>query len=216
VRCHTLVAAAWVFFLVASGPGQVKLDNSPGLIRDVLRKGNTSGSVAYSSQCESADWRIWAPPHVHPAQKTGTALEVLRDMFSGDSKMQVTQDSNGMIRMVEKDVLTDILNVKIHHLVFGPSHTPFPFPELFHGPNMALLVILSSPEVRLLEEHHIVPTSFRLEGSMGQGLPAMTGELDDVSLSQALDYILKAFPGYWVYENCMTEDGRRTLHFWFY
>jgi hypothetical protein len=215
VRCHTLVAAAWVFFSVMSCAGQLKVDNSPGLIRDVLKKGNASGSVVYSDKCQSVGSRISVPPHVRPARKTGTTVEVLRDMLSDDPRMQVSQDSNGMSRMVEQGVPTDILDVKIHRIVFDPSHTPFP--ELFHGPNMALAAILSSPEVRLFEEkHNIAPTSFRLEGNMGQDLPAMTGELDDVTLSQVLDYVLKAFPGYWIYENCTTNDGRRTVHFQFY
>jgi len=140
---------------------------------------------------------------------------MLQDMFSGDSAMVVAQDANGLIRMVEKDVPTDILGVEIHHIVFDAAHAPFP--KLFHGPNMALMTILSSPDVLSFEkEHNISPADFRLEGSMGQDLPALSGELNEVTLSQALDYVLKAFPGYWVYENCTTNDGRRAVHFRFY
>jgi len=215
MRRHTLVAAAWVFFLVTSCTGQVKVDNSAGLIRDVLKKGNASGSVVYSDKCQSVGSRIPDPPHVRPARKAGTTVEVLRDMLSDHPRIQVSQDSNGIIRMVEQGVPTEVLDVEIHHILFDPSHTSSP--ELFHGPNMALAAILSSPEVRQFEEgHSIVPTGFRLEGNMGQDLPAMTGELYDVTLSQALDYVLKAFPGYWIYENCTTNDGRRTVHFRFY
>jgi hypothetical protein len=216
VRGHTLVAAAWIIFVsVMSCPGQLKVDNSPDLIRHVLKQGNASGSVVYSDNCESVGWRISVPPHVRPARNAGTTIEILRDMFSDYPGMRVSQDLDGIIRMVGQGVPTDILDVKIRRIEFDPSHRPLP--ELFHGPNMALATILSSPEVRLFaEKHNIAPTSFRLEGSMGQDLPAMTGELDDVTLSQALDYVLKVFPGYWMYENCTSNDGQRTVHFQFY
>jgi hypothetical protein len=206
-----------VLLLMATSYGQVgtTFDDSPRLIRDALRNGNTSGSIVYSDKCEFVGPRIPAPPLVHPARKTGDTVEVLREMFSGHSGMDVRRDANGIIRVMENGTPTDILNVKIHHISFDPSHVLFP--KLFHGPNMALLAILSSPEVRSFEEQqHIVPTDFKLEGTMGQDLPALSGELSDVTLLEALDYVLKTFPGYWVYESCDSSDGRRTVHFRFY
>jgi hypothetical protein len=196
-------------FFIALCQGQVKFDNSPILIRDVLRKGGVSGAIIYSDKCRPTS--IPVPPHVHPPQKAGTTVEVLQDMFSRDSMMEVTQDSGGIVRMAEKGVQIDILQVKIHHIKFDTDHAAF------QGPNMAMMSILSSPEIQSFErEHHIAPILSRLEGSMGQGLPAVTGELNDVSLAEALDYVLKTFPGYWLYENCTADDGRRSVHFWFY
>jgi len=214
---HGLTTVGALLLVVATSYGQVsyKYNNSPRLIRDALRAGNTSGSVVYSKRCEFVGPSIPVLPSVHRPRKTGNTVEVLQDMFSGDSRMEVRQDANGMIRMVEEETPTDILNVRIHHVAFDPSHVPFP--KLFHGPNMALMAILLSPEVRTFEEEqHIVPIDVALEGGMGQELPALGGELNDVTLSQALDYVLGTFPGYWVYENCTTSDGRRTVHFWFY
>jgi hypothetical protein len=135
-------------------------------------------------------------------------------MFSGDSKMQITQDSSGIVRMVEEDVPTDILDVKIHHIIF-PPRTSDPYQP--NETDRALLVILSSPEVLSFEkEHDIVPPDFRLEGIARSDLPSVSGELHDVTLSQALDFVLKTLPGYWMYENCTTEDARRTINFRFY
>lgn len=211
---HGLVLSV-VSVLVGTCAGQVRFDSSPGLIRNVLATDHASGSIVYADTCEFVGPRIPVPPHVHLPRKASPAVEMLQDMFSGDSAMVVAQDANGLIRMVEKDVPTDILGVEIHHIVFDAAHAPFP--KLFHGPNMALMTILSSPDVLSFEkEHNISPADFRLEGSMGQDLPALSGELNEVTLSQALDYVLKAFPGYWVYENCTTNDGRRAVHFRFY
>jgi hypothetical protein len=47
-------------------------------------------------------------------------------------------------------------------------------------------------------------------------LPEVAGQLNDVTVSQALDYILMTFPGYCVYENCTTPDGARAVNFEFY
>src|SRR5271167_782538 len=165
MRRRTLVAALG-FFWVVSSAGQMNVDNSVGLIREVLRKANASGSIVYSDKCASVGSHIPVPPRVRQARKAGSTVEVLEDMFSDHSEMQVSRDSEGMIRMVEQGVPTDILDIKIHRLVFDPSQTPTP--ELFHGPNMALADILSTPEVRLFEEkHNIVQSGFRLEGNMG-------------------------------------------------
>ena len=47
-------------------------------------------------------------------------------------------------------------------------------------------------------------------------LPEVPGELNAVTVLQALDYILKAFPGFWIYENCTLLDGGRSVNFDFY
>jgi hypothetical protein len=41
----------------------------------------------------------------------------------------------------------------------------------------------------------------------------MHGELDDVTVSQALDYVRRTFPGFWIYENCISPEGERSVYF---
>src|SRR5215472_14551874 len=131
-------------------------DNGPILINDVLRKAHVSGSVVYSDICKSVGSHIPRPPHVGAPLDLGSPVEVLRQMFSGNSKMQVTQDWNGIVRMAEKDAPADILDVKIHYIAFEPPRASDP--DADNGPDRALLVILSSPEVRsFMKEHHILP-----------------------------------------------------------
>lgn len=202
-----LLLGSWCF-------GQVTFNNGPREIKDVLGQGHLSGSIVYSNDCKGARSRLPVPPNVYAPRSAGSPLEVLREMFSGNSKIQVTQDPSGIVRIVQKDVPTDILDVEIHHIVF-PPRTSDPYQP--NEPDRVLLVILSSPEVLSFEkEHDIVPPGFRLDGIVRSDLPSMSGELHDVTLSQALDYVLKTLPGYWIYENCTTEDGRRTVNFRFY
>jgi hypothetical protein len=128
-----------------------------------------------------------------------------------------------MIRMMETNVQTDLLNVKIHHLSFLPSD--FPFASEFgpvHGPRMALIAILLSPEVVSFGKEHSIGNlpspdrGFLLPGDCCGGGLVVRGELSDITVSQALDYVLQTFPGFWLYENCMTKDGARSVYFNFH
>ena len=76
-----------------------------------------------------------------PRSDDGGPVETLREMFADDAKMQVTQDSNGIIRMVETDVPQHILNLKIEHLFFNPEYEKLD-PVAFDSPGGALSLIL--------------------------------------------------------------------------
>jgi hypothetical protein len=209
IAVPVLLLGSWCF-----GQVQLRFNDGPRKIKDVLDKAHLSGSIVYSYDCKVARSRFPVPPNVYAPRSAGSPVEVLRQMFSGHSEMQVTQDPSGIVRIVQRDVPTDILDVKIRHIVF-PPRTSDPYQP--NEPDRALLIILSSPEVLSFEkERDIVPPSFRLDGIVRSDLPSVPGELRDVTLSQALDYVLKTLPGYWIYENCTTEDGRRTVNFRFY
>jgi len=127
--------------------------------------------------------------------------------------MRVTQEPSGIVRMAETDIPLDILEVKIQHISF---HGSLSGSGPVGGPRLAMMRVFAAPEVKaFLKEHDIANGAFRLEG-IYPDLPEVAGELNDVTVSQALDYILKSFPGYWVYENCTTPDGRRSVNFDFY
>jgi hypothetical protein len=142
-------------------------------------------------------------------------------MFANVPHMRVTQERRGMVRMVETDVPTDILDFKVHHLSFFSSADPSGN-RASHGPHMALLAILMNPEVRAFREaHNIGPDSefssgFSMPGDAMSNKPIVYGNLDDVTVSQALDHVLQTFPGFWVYENCVNKQGERTVRFSFF
>ena len=122
-----------------------------------------------------------------------------------------------MIRMMETSVPTDLLNLKIHHVSFFSRHASES--HAVYGPRMALLAILESPEVVAFgKEHNIsgLPSPDKgivMPGDCCGGGRVVQGELDDVTVSQALDYVLQTFPGYWIYENCVSKDGERSVYF---
>jgi len=190
------------------------------LIQNVLGNAHLSGSLAYSDMCERRGLGNASPPPVDAPRNLNSPVAILRDMFASNPSMRVTQDSNGVVRMVEDGVPTDILNVRIRHLSFDldPSAEAPNLAGELHGPNMAMMAILSSPEVVAFERaHKIEARAFRMPGNaLDPTLAAATGKLDDVTVSQALDYVLRTFPGFWVYENCSFENGGREVRFWSY
>jgi len=177
----------------------------------VLQSARVSGSLVYSS----CGFQSQVPDRVSIRSLpdySGPPRDVLERMFRDHPKMRITEEP-GIIRMAESDIPTELLDFKIHHLSFGV----FP-PELSHGPGVAVMAIQANPEVMAFrKEHNIKPIDDRFvgPGDASSPQPVVTGELNDITVSQALDYILKTFPGFWIYENCVNEDGQRTVYFSF-
>ena len=185
------------------------------VIKDILHKGNLSGSLAYWGQCDRDKTYPDFPTMRIPSSYSGPPLEVLQQVFADDPAMRITQGPGGKIRMMEIDVPTDLLEVKIQHISFDISG---PAANRLGGPNMALEIILSTREVRAFRRaKNIGPfwEGFAVPGD-SSSKPAVSGELNDVTVSQALAYILETFPGFWIYENCRNQDGGRTVRFNFF
>jgi len=209
------VSMAVLLFLIGSCLSQDKagVDQTVALpvVQKILSRAQLSGSLEYWGVCDVNKPR---PPEFPKLRAVSghedSALEALQAVFADDTKMRVTRDSDGKIRMVEADVPNDLLEVRIHHLSF---------PSDYYGPRMALNAILHTPEVRRYRmEHNIGPKTaweegFGLPGDAASFQPSVRGELNDVTVAQALDYVLQTFPGFWSYGNCRDESGGRTVSF---
>jgi hypothetical protein len=207
-------------FMLAACSGQdrggVPFGEGVTLVGDVLSKAHVSGSLEYWGVCDFKEGVPDFPKLRAMAGREVSALESLQQMFSVDPEMRVTQDRDGRIRMVEEDVPSDLLDLRIHH---------FRFPDGNHGPNMAKIAILKTPEViAFRREHNIGPEydwgpGFGMPSDGGAVLkPGVSGELYDVTVAQALDYVVETFPGFWLYENCQNPaPGRgRTVYIAFF
>jgi hypothetical protein len=247
--CMYVVASVFVFLTVCLGQEGQGTDAWIRLrqIDNVLHSAHTSGSLVYQGFCGRTTPE--APRIQVLSDYSGPPSETLQKMFAYVPHMRVMQEPGGMIRMVETDVPSDLLDVKINHLSFKPiilkpapwesAQTPSgphmalrwpgqtPGSPIFTstfgpelgGPLMALEVILNTSEVSAFKRaKNIRPFSTGggpLPGNTGSA-PPLIGELDNVTLSRALDYVLETFPGLWVYENCVDGEGNRTVRFSFF
>lgn len=208
--------AASIFLLTALCVGQSEPGAAAwvrlGLIDDVLRSADVSGSLIYQGYCGRT---VPEAPPVRGGRYSGPATKALQEMLAGVPKMHVTQEPSGLVRMTATDVPTDLLNFKIHDMQF---YSPSEDNSLNHGANMGLIAIERNPEVRAFRrEHDIGPNAdgFIMPGNAGLGTLVVSGHLKDVTVSQALDYILQTFHGFWIYENCVDEEDKRTVRFSF-
>jgi hypothetical protein len=177
------LAMASLLFLVGSCLSQDKGGVDPTVavpvVQKILSSAQLSGSLEY--------WGVYGVTKPRPefsklrpvSGHEGSALDVLQEMFADDPKMRVTQESDGKIRMVETDVPRDFLEVKIHHLSFTSDD---------HGPKMAMLAILHTPEVIDFMDHNIGRKTawegWGLPGddSIAIDKPSVPGELNDITV----------------------------------
>jgi len=186
-------------------------------ILDVLRRGHLTGSLEYRGRCGYQKEFVTRgfPIIATPKNPSAPPLQVLREMFADDEGMEVTQDPDGTIRMVEKSVPQDLLNVRIAHLSFDDEKVkegpPFSF-----SPPLVLNFITGAPEVEAFMKTHSIGFEPRLINEPTQPKPHISGQLNNVTLSQALDQMAKTFRGLWVYKECPgTKGNQRIVDLWF-
>ena len=182
---------------------------------EVLDKAGVSGSLEFSGTCDSFNSPDF-PEFRTPATSTGSPLETVREMFAHNPTMQITQDPGGMIRMVQRGVPTDFLDIQLAHIPFKTGRPPAQHP--IYSANAALVHIWIAPEVtRFMKDHNMEKPAFGANGALPPSIPPpnvryLSGApLDDVTVSKAMDYILKTFPGIWYYEDCPRTDKRNRI-----
>ena len=183
-----------------------------------LDKAKLSGSLEFTGNCDGV-----FPPGLPPLRTItgggGSTLQSMREILRDDHAIRVEQDQTGKIRMVEKAIPTDLLNIKIRHISFDGTFMAGPESGVYDS-NQALYVILHVPELAAFIKAHdieILATDSGIGGGGGQwppDSPHISGSLDDVTLSQALDRVLDTFPGIWVYQNCARKQSRSNLSPW--
>lgn len=186
-----------------------------------LDRAGLSGSIEFSGKCPGFPGDL--PRLRVPSTTGGSPLQIARETFSDSPAIHVTQDFDGTVRIRENGALTDLLSVNINHISFEKNGVPLQY--AVYSPEAALYrVILQAPEVVAFSKAHNIEIPFvgiGGHGGPGQGVtadsPHLSGPMNNVTLSQALDRLIKTFPGIWVYENCPASNVRdRTVSFWFF
>jgi len=131
-------------------------------------------------------------------------------MFADHPKMRVTQEADRQIRILESGVPRDVLKVRIRRVSFDDVYDVI----------AAQKSITSQPEVQsFMKANEINSHLSRFGYGIGlrqqpePGLPHISATLENVTVRQALDRLLKPFPGIWVYENCPDPKGGRIVAF---
>jgi hypothetical protein len=184
------------------------------LVSNVLASARVSASLEYNGKC-GPDVPVPDFPRAREPLKpyAQNPVNTFRSMFLVDGRIVVSQKSNGTIRIIEAGVQTDILDVRIGHLSF----------QKISDPEEALGMVLGAPEVQSFirargigQPVDMYTTPLYLLPGINRspaGMRSISGELNNVTLAEALDYILKTFPGFLLYQNCQSPDGQRLVYF---
>lgn len=186
-----------------------------GSILDPMHRGHLSGSLEYWGCSDEGGYVTRKFPLITtPTNPSAPPLQVLREIFANDNDIQVTQEPDGTIRMIEKTVPQDLLNVKIAHISFDDEQKKNPSSMYFHISVMDF--ITKTPEVKAFMKDHNISFSPKMINQAMSPHPSFSGELNNVTLSQALDYMLKTFRGLWIYKECSLGPSKgRTVDFSF-
>jgi hypothetical protein len=187
-------------------------------ILETLDSARVSGSLEFSGRCEPG-YKPDLPKFSAPPKSSPNFLQTLRQILANDPSIAVTLGSDGNVRMIEKDVQTDLLNVKISHISFETDGVPLQYGA--YNPNEALhYVILKTPEVAAFMKAHNIrwPSGGGVRGNLFDqwtpDKPHISGSMDNVTVYEILDRVLKTFPGMWIYENCPRNGNRdRDVYF---
>jgi hypothetical protein len=220
-RVLATASLALLFDVAAVGqqpqPVIIRFDTAQSVL-NVLATARVSGSIQYRGKCGPNGALVPDLPPIRWLQKPypPNPVDTLSIMFSIDRGIVVSQESSGIIRVVETGVQTDILGVRIDHLSF----------DGISDPDEALDIILGAPEVQSFVRAHGIGQPYDIHSPAHPyklpgvkhipprpGVRSISGELNDVTLADALDYVLKTFPGFWIYQDCETPDQQRVVHF---
>jgi len=197
--------------------GGVPSDAAAPIVMGILSRAHASASLEYWGRCDSTlpDFPVVRTP----SGGASSAVDALREVFADDPNMEVTQEPGGKIRMVEADVPQDLLNVRISHISFKVNYEDT---DALYVPRDALRAIMLAPEIETYMKAHDIgpPSDFEsITGGRSEPspkLPHISGNLDNVTLSEALDRVLQTFPGLWIYENCPSKKRTRAVFFMFF
>lgn len=209
-RASVVISLALALF--GKSPAQ-EPDPKPLLpLIDALDSASLSASLEISGDCGSE--RFPQFPKVGQG-KSDSTLTRLGEMLSSNSGVTVSQDSNGIIRIIGPDVPTDFLNVKISHITFeSDKHNALFFPT------PAVWTLLAAPEVVAFFKSHDIEKPLLIWFYTGDPFvtpppdsPHISGSLDNVTIGEVLDRILHSFPGVWFYGNCTQDEKHKRAIF---
>jgi hypothetical protein len=127
-------------------------------------------------------------------------LQVARETFSDDPAMHISQGPDGTIRINESGTSTELLDVKISHVSFEKDGVPLRY-AAYEASHALYYVILKASEVLDFAKAHDIQIPFvgTIGSQSGSQIPVdwphVSGSMDNLTLSQALDHLVKTFLG---------------------
>ena len=199
----------------SDNPKEISVDDSFSVRNDALEKiavalKSTSNSVRldFHGSCHMNDGGVVLFPQLalHPVAKNHDGLDAIRDLFSGDPGVMISESSGGIVRIRIGKVSDNLLNTTVHSVVFSEMAQFNP-----NIPNGAIDTIENTPEVRAkMAQLSVaqVSTPLMIIGRPPRvDFPHLPASISDTTVSQLLDSVAQTFGGIVFYGECKNSSG---------
>ena len=177
-----------------------------------------SGRIYYTGECQapgkdtSEFWQLLFPAvYLQPPRQGATGITAVRQIFRDDPNVAVMQDRSGMLRITIGSVSTAILQTRIQTLTLNSI-------DQYSAPS-AIIQIENAPELRAAELRLNV---YANQGTINiivsgpiPGAPHLPKLLQNVTIDEALDSVVRTFRGIVTYGICTQPNGKSLFQFGF-
>jgi hypothetical protein len=167
--------------------------------------------IDYVTACAAKDGTPLPFPavKVEPSSKATSGLTAVREIFSSDKNVSVSESRFGVARVtIGRLIGSMILQTKIHSLALDQDEQYNAVPTIY--------AILGCKEVQAamhqlgFEQPPTVMHAGIAQPEEGQPpLPRLPARITDLTVDQALDLIAKTFGGIVIYKECADANGKR-------
>jgi hypothetical protein len=190
--------------------------DSPGniqLILAALKPEEKSARLDLHGTCDisNSDVISVSPINFDSPRDAKNGLLRVKEILRGDRDITVNEDQYGIIRINGAGISDEILKTKIVRLTLNRDEQ--------YDPEEAIRAILSANEVQIAMRNlntRRALTSLGLEIIPSKGLPHLKSPLENLTVDDALDRVLRKFPGLIEYTECSRPNGKHLFNFTFY
>ncbi|MBV9719743.1 MAG: hypothetical protein JOZ77_10505 [Candidatus Eremiobacteraeota bacterium] len=182
-------------------------------LRPALTYVGGTARVYYAGECRPfeqgssgprAQHLLFPAVYLQPPRQEATGITTVRQIFRDDPNVTVIQDQAGMTRITIGGASTAILQTRIQALTLS-RYAQYSAPS-------AVVTIESAPEVSAAKRRLNIGTPFRIIDIIVSGpipgAPHLPRLLQNVTVDEALDSVIRTFKGIVMYGICKQPDGK--------
>jgi hypothetical protein len=183
------------------------------LLLAALKPERKSARLDFQGPCEApnSDVISFPPVKVNSPRDAGSSLSKVQEMLRDNRDISVKEDEFGIIRIKVAGVSGAILQTRIAQLTLDDDGQ--------YDPNAAIRAILNAKDLQsAMGQLHVrfAVSATGLENIPSKGAPHLEQSWKSLTVDQALDRVLRTFPGLVEYKECVRPNGDRLFNIRFY
>lgn len=195
------IGSAAEFRPISKGPTTVE-----NFVEELFFLTRSSGSLTLKGTCKAtnvtndvASDELPRPPQ-GPFQNLGVALTAVSQL---DPHLSWSREADDFVQIRDNRVQNDVLRIRLQRIHFSQVRDS----------NAAIRIVLDAPEVQAYyQQNHIErATPYNAIYRTPKGFPTLSEDMHNVTVEEALDRIVRFFPGLWIYSECEDGSHRRVM-----